>query len=599
MTRLSSVCSFRCFPAMLLAAWLAGCSGGFERIDRNVDALLQDTTSDMQGQVTPSITRLHDEPTANGPGADRLAERLPTRNPAASDLTYTPQRDVQELTQHFGQESIELDEAMEMDLNAALVYAMRNSREYRFAEEEYVLAALRLLIERHLWGPRFFNDTSAIFTAAGDDGFFDTSMRVVNELSVTQRLPYGGQVSASALARASEDLHRRVSNGGSQSADIIVSAQVPLLRGAGHVAREGRIQAEREVIYAARQFEQFRREFLFSVTTDFLGLVVQSQAIDNARRQVESLEWLEARAQSFLETGRETAIDLALAQRSTLFARDTLNGQIESFRLSLDRFKVRLGMPLDQPLAIVRSNPELPVPDVTLEEAVRRALTYRLDLQSRRDQLDDARRRLDNARNALLPDLNISGSAGMSTDPSKRRGGLGFQPENSDFEAAITLGLPLDREIERIGVRQAQISLERSVRDYQQFRDQLAVETRGAVRAIGQATFSVRIQEENVRIAERAEEAIRADPDRATPRDRTEAVDALLRAQDQLDRAKRDLQVAILRYLLQSGQLRVSSDGTIQPLRGMDDFDADPQDALPDEVPQTPPDELLIESDAA
>ena len=49
-------------------------------------------------------------------------------------------------------------------------------REFRFQEETYLLAAMRLLIERHLWGPRFFNDVLATVDADGDDGLFDTSL---------------------------------------------------------------------------------------------------------------------------------------------------------------------------------------------------------------------------------------------------------------------------------------------------------------------------------------------------------------------------------------------------------------------------------------
>ena len=64
--------------------------------------------------------------------------------------------------------------------------------------------------------------------------------------------------------------------------------------------------------------------------------------------------------------------------------------------------------------------------------------------------------------------------------------------------------------------------------------------------------------------------AIDAAPDRATARDRTEAVDQLRRAQDSLDNARKNLQVAILRYLNTTGQMRISPDGRLIPPNGMD-----------------------------
>ena len=63
---------------------------------------------------------------------------------------------------------------------------------------------------------------------------------------------------------------------------------------------------------------------------------------------------------------------------------------------------------------------------------------------------------------------------------------------------------------------------------------------------------------------------VEAAPDRATPRDRSETANELLAAQDDLLRAQRNLQVSILQYLLDSGQLRVEPGGSIRLLHGME-----------------------------
>jgi regulator of protease activity HflC (stomatin/prohibitin superfamily) len=78
------------------------------------------------------------------------------------------------------------------------------------------------------------------------------------------------------------------------------------------------------------------------------------------------------------------------------------------------------------------------------------------------------------------------------------------------------------------------------------------------------------VQEKNVQAAMNRQAAIDAAPDRATARDRTEALDQLRRAQDSLDNARKNLQLAILRYLNNTGQMRVSPDGKLIPLPGMD-----------------------------
>ncbi len=562
----------------------AGCESSLGGIDRRVDRLLAEQSAALGPDALAPSSATFPGPPGQGAysGSDVAAERLPTVNPAADELPYsTADEEPDQVLKRLEGYAEETADAMAMDLTAALGYAMRHSREYRFAEEEYVLDALRLLIERHLWGPRFFNDLTASVEGVGDDGTFDTALRLVNELRVTQRLPYGGAASARFLTEAVEDLHQRVAGENVQTADIILAADVPLLRGAGLIAREDLIQAERNLIYAARDFERFRRQFLFNIAQDFLGLVVQLQAIGNAEERVDNFVEAERRAEALVDAGRVPPFDAALAAQDTRDALDTLNRQRETYRLSVDRFRVRIGMPDDEPFVIIPSSPGLPLPAFDMVAAVRAALTYRLDLQNRRDRLDDTQRTVDNAFNALLPDLNLSGSLTLPTDDD-----LDFEPGDTSFLASVTFGLPLDREIERLNVRQAQIDRERSIRDYEEFRDSVAVDARSAVRDIDRAKFSVRLQEENIAIANHRRASIDAAPDRADARERSETVDALNRARNRYDNAQRDLQVGILRYLLDTGQLRVDSQGLIKPLAGME-IAVEPGDE--DERPAPPP----------
>jgi outer membrane protein TolC len=311
--------------------------------------------------------------------------------------------------------------------------------------------------------------------------------------------------------------------------------------------------------------------------------VVQQQNIATAENQLVRLLEFEERENAMVESGRQERFQSALVAQDVLFARDRLQTLQESYRFAVDQFKVRLGIAVDEEVVIVPSILGLPTPDVDLEEAVRAALAYRLDLQNRRDQLSDARRSVEVARNAILPDLNVRGSIGIPSDDERDWPGLRLNAEDLDFVAGVTLGLPLDREIERLQLRQSQIALERSIREYERFRDSIVVEVRDAARQIGRALFSIRLQEENVRIAQMRLESIEAAPGRATARDRSEATDDLAEAQNELDQAVRDLQVAILEYLQNTGMLRVTPTGDVQALAGMAVERPEPQ------VPGAPP----------
>ena len=161
--------------------------------------------------------------------------------------------------------------------------------------------------------------------------------------------------------------------------------------------------------------------------------------------------------------------------------------------------------------------------------------------------------------------------------------GVNFDLQDTTYRASIAFGLPIDRTIERSNLRQSQVDLQRSIRAYEQFRDTVAVHVRAAARNIDVALFSQTLQEENVRVSRLRLAQIDAAPDRANARERTESAQQLLNAQDTYLRARRDLQIAILAYLLDSGQFRLNPDGTIQLLNGMELRAADPLDYRFDE----------------
>lgn len=546
---------------------LPGCTDGMQRIDDRVQRRLAEASSAVSSEGTPL-------PVSQPPGApapDSRAWTPETRNPPASALRFDPMTseeagDVIRRLEGYAARSAEV---RQMDLAAAIAQSLRGSRDARFAEEEYLLAALDLLVEEHRWGPRFFNATSATVAGRGNDGLFDTSLRLVNEFGVRQRLPYGGEVSARALARATEDLHRRVAGEGTQSADLLLAASIPLLRGAGDVAQESRLQSHRNIIYAARRYERFRRELLFDITREFLDLVVAQRRIENARRGVESFVGLEAQQDALYRAGRRTPFEAAEAQNNRLEAVSRLNQVQESYRLALDRFKVRIGLPPEEPVEIVPDEFGFVPPRIDLDEAVRLALSNRLDLQTRRDQVRDAERSVEVARNGLLGDLGLRASLGVPTDPRRERSGVRFDPGWSDFEIGLSYDWPLDRDIERAQVRQAEIRAARSQREYERTRDTVAIAARAAVREIDAALFSLDIQERNLQIALRREESIRADPGRATIRQQTDAIDQVLRSRDALDDARRTLELAVLRYLLETDLLRVDPEGGLAPISGM------------------------------
>ncbi|MSR69640.1 MAG: TolC family protein [Phycisphaerales bacterium] len=459
--------------------------------------------------------------------------------------------------------------AERLTLAKSVQYGINNSLEYRIAEEQYLLIALDLLIQQHVWSPRVFDTITPRVQGLGINGTQSTALQLVNDLSLRQKLPYGGEISATILAQASAQLNDAVETGQANSLDIALNLSIPLLRGAGLVAQEGLIQAKRNMIYGARSFEDFRRRFYIAITSDFHELVVQQQVIANTRNQIDRLRLIIEREDALVQSGRQVAFQADLAKQRALFVIDRLSALEELYKFAVDRFKLRIGYDTEAPVLIDPEMLDLDPPVVDSARAVVSAFEWRLDLQNTRDQVADAKRQVDNARNAVLPGANLVASASMLKNPDFFNG-IQLDDSFSDYTVGMQIDLPLDRTIEEVNVRKAQVRLEQLDRAFVFAQNGAAVEVRQAIRRIDRALYSVSLQDRNIDIARNRQASIDAAPDRATPRDRTDAVDALSTAENDKARGLREVQMAILEYLRQTGQLRVSDDGEIIAPDGME-----------------------------
>jgi hypothetical protein len=60
------------------------------------------------------------------------------------------------------------------------------------------------------------------------------------------------------------------------------SINIPLLRGAGEfIAAESLTQAHRNLVYAVRDFEQYKRDFIVRIANSFLTVLQAGQRIIN------------------------------------------------------------------------------------------------------------------------------------------------------------------------------------------------------------------------------------------------------------------------------------------------------------------------------
>lgn len=492
-------------------------------------------------------------PATHNPAADQLdVQRMNAQTDRAIDHSGTPQPGD--------------DEPIELNLTRLLAYAMAHSPEYRAEKEDLFLATLSLIIERHAWGPRFFNTLSANVAGTPESGDFDTALSLVNDFSVTQRLPNGGTASVQALVNYTNLIQQASTNASPdeiQDASINASINLPLLRGAGQVARESLIQSERDLTYASRDYERFRRQFFVDIANTYFDLLRQQTGIGNQEMQLEGLEALAFRLTELVKRGRTPQFEADDAEAQVLFGQSNLIRAQDNYQTALDRLKIRIGMPTDQPLRIARASVDVPVPALNPVTAVPVALSNRLDLQNTRDRVDDARRSARVAKNNLLGDLDLTASATFRTNRDRDIAGADFELSDSDYRIGLEYEMPLDRKIELAQYRRSLIQAERAERNYRTDRDRVTLDVRDAVREIDRSRLTLQIQERNIELAQRRLEGIRIRVQREPiePRRLIEAEEDLLDARNSRDAALADLQAAVLQYLLITGQMRVGPDG--------------------------------------
>lgn len=566
----------------------AGCATSMEAIDRRLEKVVGEQAKRLGGGAAAPARETKMGTTDRADRLRTLNKTPATSNPGADELKYTPADEMRDVAARLQSYSVTPGpDAVQIDLEGSWKQAQRSGREFLTAQEEYLLAAIRLLTERHRWSPRLFNDTFAGISGSGDDGDFQHALSVINTLRATQRLPFGGDVEARWITRATQQLRDQATGRYRQSSELALSTSIPLLRGFGSVAREDIIQAERDLIYASREFERFRRRYLVNLAQDYFNLIQQRSRILNQEKSLESFRKIDEAEAARVEAGRRPPFQRSITQNQVLGAQSQLASLNESYRLALDRFKIRLGLDPKDSVVLGEIRFELPEPQIDLDKAGELALDYRLDLQTQRDRLDDAQRGVANAKDQLLPSLDFSASASLPTDPNKKVGGLAVQPDELNYSAGLTLGLPLDREIERLGLKRSLISLEARKRDYAKARDDIVVAVWSALRRIDLARNQLSLAEQQVKINERRLEEQQLKADEVEPQRIVDSQNDLLRAQNDRDQARTDLRIAVLNYLLESDQLRVAPDGTFQPLPGMEKTPTTP--ATPDPASPPPP----------
>ena len=427
-------------------------------------------------------------------------------------------------------EELDLSDVPEtVGLGEALNVATKRNREYATQKESLFLAALALTNTRNQFSPFFSSTVSALLTDTDRTGRNDNAR--IN-FGVSQVLPTGGNVSVGVNGNKTAG-ELEVFGGENYSAGLAIDFDQPLLRNAGYESsHESLTQGERNVVYAIRDFELYREDFTIGIATQFYNLVRQMREIVNAEKDLESKKILKEQSEEKFKVGLATVVSKLRAARQYLTAQSALLTTKEAYDLSLDRFKIQLGLPTSFPLTIRSEEPEFSNIPVNLRKAVAAALHNRVDLISSRDRVEDAERKLDISINQLLPDLDLNGSYRNDTGDTTTIRNAVFG--NYGWTLGVTLEIPLERTSERNAMRRRMVELGQSKRGLTLAEDNVILQVRDSYRSLRRTETSLEIRRQEIDVASLEYEAaqIRFEAGEADNLAVTEAQNAVLRAEN-------------------------------------------------------------------
>lgn len=484
-------------------------------------------------------------------------------------------------------------------LKDAVQIAARGSRDYQGRKESLFTAALGLDLENQKFRTTFTGMMNASVDSSESEGERETRYGEANKVGASRTFADGTQLS-SAIA---VDLAGMLSGEKTSSWGLLADASIsiPLMRGSGRLVNmESLTQAQRNLVYTIREFEQYKREFMVGIASAYLNVLLTKRMLVNEEENYKRVIISTRRSRRMADANRMSPSDFDQSRQSELSARNSWISAFESYDASLEAFKGQLGLPPDAridladqdleelqayvekfaktelgeydageaaaPLALERpkSVDEAGALKDQVDRAIALAVENRLDFRSNIDRIEDAQRQVLIAEDALRAEVTLGGraSAGEGAKAGSDENGE-FNLGEAVFGSTLSIDLPFERTAERNAYRGSLIQLEGAVRAYQAAEDALKESVRAAIRSLRETREQLKIQYLAVSLAERRvrNNDLLLQAGRAEMRDVLEAQAALLSAQNALFSAIRSYRVRELELQKELGLLEVTIDG--------------------------------------
>jgi outer membrane protein TolC len=385
--------------------------------------------------------------------------------------------------------------------------------------------------------------------------------------TLTQRFVHGGVLTLDAVISLATDF----SGSDTTSIGSLLGASFtqPLLRGAwDNIAYEAQYRLERDFLIAVFGYQRFIQSFEAGIFTSHYEVLRLQDKVRNEKENIKRLGETANLTSIKVEGGRVSRIELDQANQNLFNAQISYEEDMQKYRDALDLFKIEIGLPvlanmeLDYPVALEElAKDGLPPVGFAEDQAINTALAVRPDVLAQRAKLRDARRDVEIAADAFLPQLDVT--VGIAALSGGQRDFYNIRFDRNTRTASATFNYELDQTEHRNVYRRSLIALVRETRDYQEFVDNIRLQVRQSYRQLAQTRRTYELQRLSVDLARRRRSlaALQQKEGLASARDVLESEAALNEAQNGLTEKLVSYTSTRVRFLAALGLIDVDEKG--------------------------------------
>lgn len=408
------------------------------------------------------------------------------------------------------------EKSITLSLEDCIVKAMKNNLGVAIEVLNPDLSDLAIMQAKEMFLPALSLSYSKRDTSNPSFSFLESTTQVSAlrngwSAEISQLIPTGGNFSISLDGYKNETTQSFQTINPRFGRTLAFSFSQPLLRDFGvKTTRREIIIARNNLDISETQLKRSLQQTVYDVEQAYWALVGYTENLKVRLMSLQLAQDLLDKNKRSVEVGTLAPIEILSAQ-SAVASREADIIQAETqVKDSEDSLRMLLNLAaegIEEDLQIIPTDtPDFTKHEVSFEEALRKAIENRPDLNGTRIDLKNREINLKYAKNQLLPALNLTASywsPGISGtqiifDPSNpfappigsiehgpgeaMSDALGFTYDN--WSVGFTLDIPLDSIFSRANYAQAKVNMEQSLLMLQDQEQQIYLEVKSAVRAV-------------------------------------------------------------------------------------------------------------------